>query len=491
MSRRPSLDRRTILSWLGALLLFAFWLRYSFSVQGYENDFFWQLKVGLLSLQTHHLNNHDLFSWTAYHKPWLNQEWLGQIFLAGLFKIGSFPLVKLGWWFMLVLQFVMIGWIFIRAKVSPFLSAFFALVVCLLLGEINMTPRMQEFSLLGLSITAIVLQRWQLERSLGRWRYAYPLIVVLWANLHGGGAIGGPASLSLVLAIEALLSVRQKNWQALKPLLGTTLLSWLALLINPHTFQLIVYSFASLWDPDVQAMQKIILEWQPFSWALRDSGIYLAWAIAEILALIASRRKVSKLPMLAFAIAWAIMGIHAIRFLPFAMIASTPLLASLAKEEGWLDIGRRRIAAQTAIVALFSWILLFPRLQQLQQGAIFDGNSFPSVQSLEALKADASHSRLFNLYDWGGFLIYTLYPDVKVFIDGRQYLYGAKLNEDHQVLKHALPGWQAALKAYRIDAVFVPPYVELAAALRTLPGWHMAYADPTAVLFLKNASPRP
>lgn len=498
VSRRPAwvtaIEQAGWPSQLAAMLLLGFWIRYFWGVEGYENDFFWHLKTGLLNLQTRSLNELDLFSWTAYQKPWLNQEWLGQVVLAWLFEAGKFQMIKWFWALLLILQFGLIAHVFLKARCSLFLSTLGTLVICLLLGNINLLTRMQTFSLLGLSLTAIVLQRWWQERPLGAWRYLYPAVIILWANLHGGAAIAGPMSLTLVLLTESAVRFKERHWQELRPLLLLTLASWAALIVNPHHVQLLAYSLSSLIDPSAREMHKIIREWQPFSFALSDSWRYLLWFAGILAALIPFRSKpelAARLPMLVFWLAWTLMAMRSIRFLPFAMIASAPLMASLLSElfQRWADWKRVRIGAYGGITAVVALLLLIPRALQLNTPAMFAGNTFPSMHAVSVLKSRAIQSRLFNLYDWGGFIIFTSYPDVKVFIDGRQYLYGVKLNQVHQTIKHARPGWQEAIAELRLEAVFVPPNIRIASELRSHPGWQVAYEDPTAVLFLKNRTP--
>ena len=64
---------------------------------------------------------------------------------------------------------------------------------------------------------------------------------------------------------------------------------------------------------------------------------------------------------------------------------------------------------------------------------------------------------IFNLYDWGGYLIWKLYPTTPVFIDGRADLYGADLFHDFADVYQFKGRWQQILHRWHIQTVIVPP----------------------------------
>src|SRR5271155_5747827 len=97
--------------------------------------------------------------------------------------------------------------------------------------------------------------------------------------------------------------------------------------------------------------------------------------------------------------------------------------------------------------------------------------------------------RLFNHYDWGGYLIWRLYPSTPVFIDGRADLYGQQLFDQFAETYQFKGAWQQTLQQWSIDTVIVPPDSPLATGLRNSPGWTVSYEDPQAVVLtaLPNA----
>ena len=89
---------------------------------------------------------------------------------------------------------------------------------------------------------------------------------------------------------------------------------------------------------------------------------------------------------------------------------------------------------------------------------------------------------IFNHYDWGGYLIWNLYPSTRVFIDGRTDLYGEPLLHDFADLYQFHGPWQEILQRWRIQTVIVPPDSALATGLRSAPGWTVSYQDSQAII---------
>jgi len=90
---------------------------------------------------------------------------------------------------------------------------------------------------------------------------------------------------------------------------------------------------------------------------------------------------------------------------------------------------------------------------------------------------------IFNHYDWGGYLIFKLYPVTRVFIDGRADLYGDHLMEQCTDSYYLMDGWRLPLSEWRIQTVIVPADSPLATGLRSAPGWVQSYEDSKSVIF--------
>jgi hypothetical protein len=105
------------------------------------------------------------------------------------------------------------------------------------------------------------------------------------------------------------------------------------------------------------------------------------------------------------------------------------------------------------------------------------------------LKNRSTPPNIFGFYDWGGFIIWKLYPQQRVYLDGRADLYGdAILRQfnDTYLLRH---DWKRGLEG--ACSVIVPPSSALAAGLRNNPSWAAIFNDNQAAIFERQPSSRP
>ncbi len=461
----------------------AFWLRVTGQIRGIENDLFWHLDVGRWILAHHAVPTRDIYSWTAAGRRWLDQEWLGEALLAKLFASGGARALFALHWLLLAAIFLGLLSVYRAAGAEFGLAAIGALVSSLLLFGV-FTLRLQVFSVLGLVLTVRVLQAWWSDGRIPGWAWFFPAWVVLWANLHGGGAIIGPATLAIALSVEVLARRRDR----IGPLAILAAVSAACLLINPAGVRLIAYSLRTLGDPRVRAMNAAVMEWQPFD--LHDQPFQFLLAYLGWLLVTGWSGKV-RVPrsQLAVAVVWGAFGLTAMRNVPLAIVGSAPLAATLlARCQESLGAWPR---GRKLAVVLYSLALVgmnvIPAAALLRQGRIENGSAFPSPRAIAALKRDCRDCRLLNYYDWGGIISFLAYPEVKVFIDGRQYLFGPRLMAAHDSMIWTEPGWRSDLARYRIDAVFVPARLPLVRALAKNPAWKIRYAGPESALIVRES----
>ena len=79
----------------------------------------------------------------------------------------------------------------------------------------------------------------------------------------------------------------------------------------------------------------------------------------------------------------------------------------------------------------------------------------PSDAVAVMLEAGLS-GNLFNFYGWGGFLLYTLHPQCRVFVDGRAVLFGPQVIEDFGKINNRRPTAPELLDRYRVDMTVMP-----------------------------------
>jgi hypothetical protein len=92
---------------------------------------------------------------------------------------------------------------------------------------------------------------------------------------------------------------------------------------------------------------------------------------------------------------------------------------------------------------------------------------------------------LFNDYNWGGYLIWSL-PDYPVFVDGRTDLYDDELLREYLAIYTAQPGWEARLDKWEINLVLAEADGPLSVALAQQPGWTQVYYDAIAAVYTRD-----
>jgi hypothetical protein len=102
------------------------------------------------------------------------------------------------------------------------------------------------------------------------------------------------------------------------------------------------------------------------------------------------------------------------------------------------------------------------------------------------LQASDQPRRIFVYYDWGGYAIWKLYPEYRVFVDGRADLYGDDLLRQFKTAVQLRTGWRDILDSWKVEAVLLPPSCALAQALLLDPNWHAAFSDSKAIILLRT-----
>jgi hypothetical protein len=105
------------------------------------------------------------------------------------------------------------------------------------------------------------------------------------------------------------------------------------------------------------------------------------------------------------------------------------------------------------------------------------------------MKANGIQGRLFNDWDWGGYLIWHM-PEMKVFIDSRGDPYGSTgvFKDYWSAITDQNP--QAVFDKYQVEYVLMPVDSTLSKVLMTKATWTQIYKDDASVLFHRSATPQ-
>jgi len=451
-----------------------------------DPDVWWHLKTGQLIAQTRTIPHTDSFSFTRSGYPWVAHEWLTELFIYGMYRAG-------GWGGLIVLFALMISAAFFLVYLRSAPDAYSSGVV-VLLGAWATAPvwgvRPQVVSLLLTSLWFLILER--SERSPRLLWWTLPL-TVLWVNLHAGFALGLVLLLIFLAGefFEQFASSRPSNHARLRALAITFLFDLLLVPLNPNGAKMYVYPVDTLRS---KAMQYIA-EWSSPNFHHADYIPFLVLLLATTVSLTCSQARVRPREILLLMVS-TFAALSSIRMIPFFVLVAVPILSRpvemWARSEHPWDRPPTRVPlphASLLNVLVLSSVLAFTAFQINQvvhRQPQVEAQRFPAG-AVAYLQAHPTAGRLFNLYDWGGYLIWKLNPQPPVFIDGRADLYRVSLMRQFADTYDLKGDWQKTLQTWRIRTVLVRPDCALGVALQHAPDWQVRYSDSQAVVLELSA----
>jgi hypothetical protein len=466
--------------WLPAILLLAV---FAFCVPTVPSaDMWWHLGTGRYILQTHSFPHSDPFSSTIAGTPWTDHEWLSEVaFYFAYSGIGSAGLLLLT-----ALVLTLAFWFSFVRTGGPLIARILALALAVWTATPIFSVRPQIFSYLLASIFLLVLSRYFGDGSY-KPLILLPLLTILWVNFHGGYILGLVLVLLFVAGAVADRLAHQADSVTTKRRVVSLLLACAGCLavvpLNPYGLAMYRYPIVTL---KTWGAQTDIMEWRSpnFHLSMFHPLALLLLVSVAVLALSPKRPKPSQILVFLF---FTYAALYSMRNMPFFVLVAFPLVAEYAFLPDWkvpkLSLGLRK--ALQAIAVLVA-ALACATVASNHIGAELDAEQsrFPA-KAASFLDAQNLPAPLFNSYDFGGYLIWRLYPHYRVFIDGRTDLYGPAFFDKFLEVYEVDVDPRPALNRAGIRTVLVEPRSKLASFLRTQNDWKRVYEDSTAVIFTR------
>ena len=469
-----------------------------------DGDLGRHLTIGAYILDQRQVPLIDLFSHTMPNQPLTPHEWLSQVsFALSARWMGLDGVVLLA-----ALVIATTFWRVYRQSVDAAGGVLLPVVVTLLAmaaSSLHWLTRPHIFTFLLLALWIDALDALRCGRLRAWWRL--PVLMLFWANLHGA-FIAGFVTWALYGAGQAwdILSKRSEPavpgfWRFFG--LGG-LAAALVTLINPAGLK--------LWTTSVGYVATRYLVDHTAEYLSPDFHAVSTWPFLLFagLLLVAFGLQSRRVParQVLISAAWLVMALYSARNVPlFAILAAPGLGAILAAwladhqhyvrlAAAWNGLEKRLAAVENSLrgalwpVALFGLAAFILgagiALDFNQQGNRFDPEVFP-VEAVDWLVENPASGPGFNYFPWGGYLLYRLWPEQTVFIDGQTDFYGEHLTRQYEQVLTLSPGWQQVLTEYKVGWLLLPPEEALAQTLLADPGWQVAYRDETAVLLVAGA----
>ena len=324
--------------------------------------------------------------------------------------------------------------------------------------------------------TIYILERFRQNGTKLIW--LLPVVIILWCNIHGGifSGLG-------IISIYFLLSFVRRE-KSVKTLFFVTLLSYLALLINPYGVSYPAYLYSAVVVP-----RPFIEDWQcilhpkflfPYSW------IIVLFAIMFIIKIIRDfKNKSFDIYHYSLIIPTVYFGFAHVKGIELAAIVI--FMFCLKDLDYYLSkLKRIKTFEKSLYAAIFIMALIIPFNINTPRLTF---NHYP-VKEVEFLKINNIKGNVLVIFEMGSFITYKLYPNNKVFIDGRfDGVYPMDVYNANNVFfmlknKH----WEDAVTKYPTDIIILDKSdtVRLILLYKSESEWKEVYAGNRFCVLIKK-----
>jgi hypothetical protein len=480
----------------------------------------WHIRNGQQMLLTHSITRTDPFSVTKSGQRWYAWEWLYDAAIAGIHNrmglngVVFFAALVIASTFALTFRVS-----FARGARLPVAIVF--LILSIGASTIHCLARPHVLSWLLAVIWFQILDRAEEgdgENARSNHLFWLPILTLVWVNVHGGFLLGF-ALLGIYLVSDLIEYARSRSpnrqsiGKSLKKLGVVSLISALASFVNPYGYHLHVHIYQYLSDP---WLMSHIDEFHSPNFHGVAQECFAILLLITIVAFASARKKL-RLSHLLVVIFATYSGLYASRNLPVSSILLTLIVTPLLSEAAaaadtnlQLPAWVRRFFARCEsfasrmgsmecqfrghiwpIAAIIIGLLICWQHGRLGSRTVmnarFDDRHFPT-QAAELILQRGILDPIFCPDTWGGYLIYRLYPQTKVFVDDRHDFYGVEFLKDYLKTIGVTPDWDAMLNKRRVNWVLVPSESSLANMLKVTGQWTVIHEDETSVLFQRNTT---
>ncbi len=461
----------------------------------YLADFWHHLARGRAIIEGGRLLDHDIFTCTVAGQPFQDVNWLSQIVYYHLFELGGLALVRV---VNAAIVALTLFWLVALCKrVSDSLPVSLGIGIAVFLGLWDvLTIRPQTFSLLLFVAMYDVLGRSERRPGL---LVVPPLLMALWANLHGAF----PAGLMLLgcwwlAALWVALAERTATHCRRARRLGLCLAAAiLATLANPYGWGIYLY----VAQTSNLAAARGIDEWlRPEFNQLIGLAYFVSLPIVVGLVVVAWKKKTA-LPTvreLLLVCCFLPLACGSVRMVAWWLLAMAPFLARRIAllwpaTDNSTTLKPNRGASISVVALGLAMVFSLPGLQRfnpLMRLRPIDPTTAQVHDAQEFLAGHLDAGRVFSRFEWGEYVSWAGHPRLKVFLDGRIEIYPDAVWQAYADVTCGQPNWQAVLDDYHIDALLLDVnyhrWTGLLPQVEQSPHWQRRHQVGNAVVFVRG-----
>lgn len=450
--------------------------------------------LGDIILQNGSIPKTNLFSYTYPDFPFINHHYLPEIIFTLLYHQFSFQGLMI---LTLLFIFTSFGLLYFSAlkKYSLIATSIVSLLLLRVLFE-RTDIRPELFSYLFLSLFLVILFKFREKYT--RLIFLLPFIELLWVNSHIYFFIGlGVIGIFWLDEVMRKRTIRDKNVLTLSIILG---LSSLITLLNPNGIHGAIYPFTVFhnYGYSIEENQTpFLLSQLGFQ---KTSWLYLQISLGLLFTSLLLAFKKTRVIDWLLCISFSIIALLAVRNFPlFSLAVFLPFARTLTIITNELQ---KRIheayPRRTSILFLITALVLsfFFILQLKEVSTSRSLTSKPDTGAslgIDFYQKEGIKGPIFNNFDIGSYLIFRLYPQEKVFIDGRPEAYPSHFFKNVYIPMQQEPsifkkieskyGFNTILFSHNDMTPWAQQFIN---DIIKNEEWKTVYLDPYMIILLKN-----
>ena len=439
-------------------------------------DLAYHLRAGDEILATGSIPRVDAWTFTGEGLPWLDQQWGSQVILATVFRLA-------GWTGLALFRAALVGVTFgcllliARRRGWSWRNAALLTLGAFVVAATALALRPQ---LLGMAFFAVVLLLVSDRHRHPAWLWAIPILVAVWANVHGSFFLA-----PLVLGLAWLEDVADRATTARTAVL-VAIVSAITACLTP--FGAGVWSYAVGLSTNAEVTRRVT-EWQPTT--IRDgTGILFFLSVAAVTVLIARMGRTVPWPSLAWLGVFVVIGLYAQRGLAWwplaAVVPVAGFFAGATRDaEPATPPTMARLNAVIVGAIVLAGVALLPVWRPIDPATrVPVGVLTDAPPGVTAALRDLTEpgDRVFNPQVWGSWFEFAV-PEVKVALDSRIEFFPVEVWDAYEAVFIGRDDWESRLASWGVAAVVVEdPEGSFAARLEAA-GWERAYVDEDGAIF--------
>ncbi len=397
----------------------------------------------------------NFYSYTNPDFSFINHHWASGVVFYLIYKAGGFEALSFFYILVYVLAF---GIFFFMAKNeagSLPAVALSMLMIPLMASRTEIRPEVFSYLFSGIFFYICLCSR--KGKISPNWLYLFIPLSFLWVNLHIAFFFG-----FLIIGIFLAEGFLTSHYS--KKLMFSFVISLFVVLLNPNGLAGALeplnifknYGYLVFENQSIGFLKKLGHASRLNFWLFKFSFIILVISFIGVFI----KQRTLPLPNFFLAFVFAFMAYRGIRNFPFFGFFALPVISENIKIFSSNFSGEKikqlkKIISTSAIIFIaigfLQGFVYFYRQKDIAGLGIREGAN----DSANFFKENNIQGPVFNNYDIGGYLIYHLYPEHKVFVDNRPEAYPASFFESAYIpAQENEEKWLQLEKQYDFNAIF-------------------------------------